>query len=274
MKSSYSIGEFSQVTGLSVKTLRFYHEKGILVPSSVDETTGYRFYDPGKIEKARVIMRLRQMEFSIEDIAAVLGECSDEADVLNYLEQQKNLLQHRIQEDRDIVRSLNEIIAKERAARQLLESSSFAVEEKDFEPMLIAGIRMKGKYRDCGAGFSRLGKAIGRYICGKALCLYYEAEYREDDANFEPCFPIRKEVAADGISIRQLPGGRCLSLVHRGPYDQLGRSYAKILKQAEERKWKTALPTREIYLKGPGMIFKGNPRNYLTEIQLPLAAPA
>jgi DNA-binding transcriptional MerR regulator len=105
MKNSYSIGEFSQVTGLSVKTLRFYHEKGILVPSSVDETTGYRFYDTGKIEKARVIMRLRQMEFSIEDIAAVLGECSDEADVLNYLEQQKNLLQHRIQEDRDIVPS-------------------------------------------------------------------------------------------------------------------------------------------------------------------------
>jgi DNA-binding transcriptional MerR regulator len=83
MKSSYSIGEFSQVTGLSVKTLRFYHEKGILVPSSVDETTGYRFYDAGKVEKARVIMRLRQMEFSIEDIAAVLGECSDEADILN-----------------------------------------------------------------------------------------------------------------------------------------------------------------------------------------------
>jgi effector-binding domain-containing protein len=51
----------------------------------------------------------------------------------------------------------------------------------------------------------------------------------------------------------------------------LGRSYAKILKQADEQKWKIALPTREVYLKGPGMIFKGNPKNYLTEIQLPLA---
>ena len=70
MKTSYSIGEFSQVTGLSVKTLRFYHEKGILIPSSVDDSTGYRFYDPEKIEKARVIMQLRRMEFSIEDITA------------------------------------------------------------------------------------------------------------------------------------------------------------------------------------------------------------
>ena len=120
MKTSYSIGEFSTITGLSVKTLRFYHEKGILVPSSVDETTGYRFYDAAKVEKARVIMRLRQMEFSLEDIAAVLGECTDEADILNYLERQKNTLQQRIQEDRDIVRSLNEIISREKTARQFL----------------------------------------------------------------------------------------------------------------------------------------------------------
>ena len=56
MKTSYSIGEFSQITGLSVKTLRFYHEKGILIPTSVDEATGYRFYDAAKVEKARVSM--------------------------------------------------------------------------------------------------------------------------------------------------------------------------------------------------------------------------
>jgi effector-binding domain-containing protein len=50
----------------------------------------------------------------------------------------------------------------------------------------------------------------------------------------------------------------------------LGRSYAKILKQADAGKQSIVLPTREIYVKGPGMIFKGNPKNYLTEIQLPL----
>ena len=271
MKTSYSIGEFSQVAGLSVKTLRFYHEQGILLPSSVDAATGYRFYDADKIEKARIIMRLRQMEFSLEDIAAVLGECADEADILNYLERQKNVLQQRIQADRDIVRSLSEIIAKENAARRLLAGDPHSVEEKPLEPLLIAGFRMKGRYRDCGPGFAKLGRAVGRHICGKALCLYYDGEYREDDAEFEPCFPIRKEVAAEGFSIRTLPGIRCLALVHRGPYDQLGRSYARILKQANERNLKISQPTREVYLKGPGVLFKGNPKNYLTEIQLPVA---
>jgi effector-binding domain-containing protein len=100
--------------------------------------------------------------------------------------------------------------------------------------------------------------------------LYYDSEYREEDANFEPCFPIRKAVEAEGISVRELPGCQCLSLVHQGRYDQLGRSYAKILKHADEQKTKISLPTREVYVKGPGIIFKGNPKNYLTEILLPI----
>jgi len=130
MKNTYSIGGIFPGHGLVRENAPVLSRKGNSRSSSVDETTGYRFYDPGKIEKARVIMRLRQMEFSIEDVTAVLGECSDEADILNYLEQQKNTLQQRIQEDRDIVHSLNEIIAKEKAARQLLESSSFAWKKK------------------------------------------------------------------------------------------------------------------------------------------------
>jgi DNA-binding transcriptional MerR regulator/effector-binding domain-containing protein len=272
MKISYSIGEFSQITGLSPKTLRFYHERGILIPKSVDEASGYRIYDESQIETARVIMRLRQMEFSIEDISAVFRECDDDADVLDYLERKKQSLQQRISEDRDIVRSLTQIIASEKEAKQALAEGKFAVEEKQVEPMLVAGIRMKGKYRDVGAGFSRLGKAVGRYICGKPLCLYYDCEYREEDANFEPCFPISKRIETDGIGIHEIPEGRALALIHQGPYDQLGRSYAKILRAAHERNVCITLPTREIYIKGPGMIFKGNPKNYLTEIQLPFNA--
>jgi effector-binding domain-containing protein len=121
-----------------------------------------------------------------------------------------------------------------------------------------------------GAIFSRLGKLIGRHICGKPMCLYYDGEYRDGNADFEPCFPVRKQVTVEGVSIRPLPRARCLTLILRGAHDQLGHSYAKILQESNERQAKVSLPTREVYVKGPGMIFKGNPRNYLTEIQLPV----
>ena len=76
--------------------------------------------------------------------------------------------------------------------------------------MLVAGMRMTGRYSDCGKGFATLGKRLGRHIAGKPMCLFYDGEYRDDDANFEPCMPMRKPVEADGISVRELPGGRCV----------------------------------------------------------------
>ena len=272
MKNGYTIGEFSKVTGLSVKALRFYHERGILIPSYVDESSGYRLYDESKIDRARVVMRLREMEFSIEDIAEIFRECEDEADVLDYLERQRKVLQKRIGRERDVVRSLKQIAEREKLARVLLKRSRFSIEEKSISQMLVAGIRMKGKYSDCGIGFARLGRAVGRYIKGKCLCLYYDGEYREEDAEFEPCFPVSKAVQVDGVVVHELPASRCVTLIHQGRYDTLGRSYARVLKYVSDRKLALALPSREVYLKGPGIIFKGNPNNYLTEIQLPLAS--
>lgn len=97
--------------------------------------------------------------------------------------------------------------------------------------------------------------------------LHYDAEYKEAAADFEACFPVRAIVEADGVDVRELPGGPCVALVYHRPYDQLGRSCARVLQYLKEKGYKTLLPTREVYLKGPGMIFKGNPRHYLTEIQ-------
>lgn len=145
--------------------------------------------------------------------------------------------------------------------------------EKTLPPQLIASIRMRGKYSDCGRAFSKLGRRFGRHMCGKPFLLIYDTEYKANDADFEACFPIRKGETSDEISVREISGGKCLSLMHHGPYEQLGPSYDKILGHARERGLEIELPTREIYVKGPGMIFRGNPKKYVTEIQM-LIKPA
>jgi effector-binding domain-containing protein len=165
------------------------------------------------------------------------------------------------------------MIQKQRAAREVtkMAEATFDIEERQVDPMIVAAMRMTGRYADIGKGLAALYKQVGRYAAGKPLCLYYECEYREDDANFEPCVPLRKKIDVNGISVRDLPGGRCVTLIHRGPYEELGRSYARVLKYAKDHGYEVALPTREVYLQGPGMIFRGNPKKYLTEIQLPIA---
>jgi effector-binding domain-containing protein len=104
-------------------------------------------------------------------------------------------------------------------------------------------------------------------MSGKPFLLHYDQEYREDDADFEACFPVRQARDVEGISVRELPGGHCVSLLHRGPYDELGRSYAKLIDYIGQKDLKVSTPSREVYIKGPGMIFRGNPKKYLTEIQ-------
>jgi DNA-binding transcriptional MerR regulator len=264
----FSIGEFSKITGLTIKTLRFYHERGVLIPASVDGGSGYRYYDQRNLETARAIVSLREYGFGLDEIAEILRDHSDEADILRFLARRKGELSDRITWDRDLVASLDGIIQRETEARQMVRQAAFEIEEKALSPLLVAGIRMQGRYEECGQGFARLGRSLGRHICGLPLCLYYDDEYREGDANFEPCMPVRKMLQIDGVSIRELGGGRCITLIHRGPYHELGRSYERLIRFAKEREYRMLLPCREVYVKGPGMIFKGNPKKYLTDIQI------
>lgn len=266
----FTIGEFSKITGLTVKTLRFYHEEELLVPAHVDPGSGYRYFDESQIEVARVIAFLRKLEFPLSEIKAIVLRKGDDEQVLEVMERQLAALTEKIKGYRKVVRSIQQFIDDERRVRVMAETN-YEVQEKKLEPMLIAGVRMQGRYSECGRGFSKIGRSLGRYINGPALLLIYDMEYREEDADFEACMPVRQAKDIEGVSVRELPGGRCVSLIHKGPWDQVGPSYAKILTYIKAKGYEIQSPCREVYLKGPGMIFKGNPKNYLTEIQMLVA---
>ena len=57
----------------------------------------------------------------------------------------------------------------------------------------------------------------------------------------------------------------------KGPYDEVGPTYQALISYAKEHGLEIKAPCREIYIKGPGMIFKGNPQKYVTEVQIPIA---
>ncbi len=78
----HRIGEFSAMTGLSVKTLRFYDEIGLLMPASVGSRTGYRLYLSEQASKAKYIVGLRQFGLSLAEIRAVLDKEVSECEAL------------------------------------------------------------------------------------------------------------------------------------------------------------------------------------------------
>lgn len=75
------------------------------------------------------------------------------------------------------------------------------------------------------------------------------------------------------VKARELEGGPCISLIHTRRNDQIGQAYEKIIQFAHQQQYQITMPGRELYLKGPGMILEGNPKKYITEIQMLIANP-
>jgi DNA-binding transcriptional MerR regulator len=73
MAAGLTVGDFSRATHLSVKTLRHYHQVGLLQPTTVNPGTGYRYYSAHQIPTAQVIRRLRDLEMPVADVKAVLA---------------------------------------------------------------------------------------------------------------------------------------------------------------------------------------------------------
>lgn len=77
-----TIGQFARATGLTAKALRFYDEKGLLVPQDVDPGTAYRRYGTAQLRRAAVIKVLRQMGMSLAQVAEVVDNPDRSTDLI------------------------------------------------------------------------------------------------------------------------------------------------------------------------------------------------
>jgi len=68
-----SIGEFARRSRLSLKALRLYDERGVLVPSRVDQASGYRYYGTAQLDQARLVVMLRQLQFPLAAVRELLA---------------------------------------------------------------------------------------------------------------------------------------------------------------------------------------------------------
>ena len=84
------IKDFAKLCGISVRTLHYYDEIGLLKPPFVDEWTGYRYYDEKSILRMLEIMFYRELDFSLRSIKEILS--SPDYDKREALMQQKKLL--------------------------------------------------------------------------------------------------------------------------------------------------------------------------------------
>lgn len=73
-KTKLKIGEFSRLMQVTVKTLRHYETKGLLMPYEVDEWTGYRYYSLAQMQRMQSIRQMQRLGFSLEEIRDLLDD--------------------------------------------------------------------------------------------------------------------------------------------------------------------------------------------------------
>lgn len=93
MSKYWSIREFSKLTGITVRTLHYYDEQGILKPHHKTDV-GYRFYSDKELECFRKINILKYMGFNLKQIKAIL--INNTIDWVNSLNLQSKIIQEGI----------------------------------------------------------------------------------------------------------------------------------------------------------------------------------
>jgi DNA-binding transcriptional MerR regulator len=267
MPGSLTIGDFSRVTFLSVKTLRHYHRVGLLEPADVDPITGYRRYTSVQIPIAQVIRRFRDLDMPLDDIGSVL-RAPDQATRSQLIAAHLTRLEETLTETQRAVASL----------RELLEhpSPSPVIEHRRIPATHTAAITSKVEIGDLPAWYQgAMGEiqgtlsAQGIVASGPPGGIYAYELFTEERGDATLFFPVTGEVQPVGrVGPISVPGAELAVIVHNGSHDEVDRSYGALATYVSEYAIAVDGLIREYYLVGP--LDSDDESTWRTEIGWPI----
>ena len=283
----YRIGQFSLITRFSVKTLRYYHEIGLLEPSRTDPDSGYRYYDDDLIDRARLISLLRDLDVPLSTIAEIADRLSAGGSIDKILSEHSrrvdseiiHLEQVRTDLERFRIRHSSGVAGAENPQEMTSAGDggprTAACDLRSVGSELVASARFVGRYEDSGPVFQAIARVLGNRIAGVPFSLYWQIDHRPEEADIETCFPVRHVIEETRLEVGHVlrcsvvPAARCMVTVHRGPYHAIGDAYSRVFRRMDTLGFEHALPIRERYLRGPGTGARSE--NYLTEVAVQVA---
>jgi DNA-binding transcriptional MerR regulator len=183
-----SIGEFARRSRLSLKALRLYDERGVLVPSRVDQASGYRYYDPAQLDDARLVVMMRQLQLPLAAVRELLA--CDPADAATRIAKHWRDAEAAHDARRELADYLvNRLSGKrsvmyEVATREMPERSLLCLKRNvDEQGMWAFGKEFIAILRE-----RRLPKIEGRE--GAFFCIWWRLVSADSDGPIEWCRPV------------------------------------------------------------------------------------
>lgn len=267
MSKYYKIGEVAQLYNVSIDTLRYYENLGLINPIRGDN--GYRYYKITHIQKLNTIRELREIGFSMAEIIDHLNsfQVSDTISLLNMqIDRIDKKTKHLIElKDRLLERSKNlnnnlklykkeGIEIKELPSRKILIFDDDINEYQDID-FSLKKLQQKHDNANLILGDCRLG-AIA------SLSSIKNNQY----GKFQAVFYIIKDEITDYDKL--LPSGTYISTIHKGSYGEIGAKMVDLLIFAEKKGYQIIGNPIELYIIDE--YDTGNESEFITEIQIPI----
>ncbi|MBN1757593.1 MAG: MerR family transcriptional regulator [Chitinispirillaceae bacterium] len=266
------IGDFSKLGRVTVKTLRYWDEIGLLRPDFVSPENGYRYYSIAKLALVHEILSLKELGLFLEDIEQVLKGGLANEEWISLLRSRRNTLTDDLHLCETRIQKIDRMI--ETAEK---ESNMPTVEIRELPEVIVAS------YRTTIPDYNALFKVVpplgdimrkqGAECRIPEYCfnIYHDGEYREKDIDVEICEAVNEaRIDGEGIIYKKVAAVPTAAVImHRGGYDSLRKSYSAILSWVEENDFEIIDNPRESYIDG--IWNRENPDDWRTEIQIPVS---
>ena len=270
-KTKLKIGEFSRLMQVTVKTLRHYELKGLLLPNEVDEWTGYRSYSIDQMQRLNTIRDLQRLGFTLDEIKELYEDDSHTPSIRQ--------LDVKI---KDTEAQLQQLIARR---ERLLDWRDSRNEMKTMEKFSIQSLPeiIVASHREVIPNYAALGPMCVEKIApemqrlgckcpppGYCFTIEHNKEYKPTDIDIEYCEQVEEMgTSSDIIQFRRLPAiPKALCMKHIGPYERFYESYTEAFRYMEEQGYKIAGHPRTCYVDGAWN--QEDPEKWLSIIQIPI----
>lgn len=270
-RTKLTIGEFSKMMQVTVKTLRFYEQKGLLLPDEVDEWTGYRYYSIEQMQRLSAIRDFQRLGFTLDEIKDLydinthtpsigkLTEKIHETDkqLKRLIERRKQLLNWR--DSRKQIKTMEKFSIQTLPEIIVASHREVVPDANAIGPMCVNVI---------GPEMQRLGCKCPPP--GYCFTIIHADGYVPTDIDIEYCEQV-EEMGKDSdiIQFKKLeavPTALCMK--HYGPYDRFYESYTELFKYIEENGYRIVGRDRCCYVDGAWN--QEDPEKWLSIIQVPV----
>ncbi|WP_347135255.1 MerR family transcriptional regulator [[Clostridium] symbiosum] len=268
----FKIGEFSKLTQVSIRMLRYYDETGLLKPAQTDAWTGYRMYSSAQIPILNKIIYLRDSGFNVAEIAAALDNADDTA-IAGLLSRKHTEIEQSIRAEQEKLKKIE--LAECEILKGRKNGMHYNVSIKSIPACHVLSLRkIIPDYYAEGDMWQEMSRYAAKHqipVSGVTFSIYHDTEYKEKNVDVELCAAVRTAGEnTEGFTYRITePVPYMASTMVYGAFSNIAGAYLSFAGWLQEDgRYRMSGLNRQIVHRGPWN--EAEPENYLVEIQIPI----